>query len=160
MDVQMRAHRAIPGVEHPDHADLPAHPVRVAGERLDGVGRGLKQQVVEELLVGAGDGMQRMRQGAGHEDIGDGQEFLQLRIAPAVSAVGFTFRTRAVVAGVIAVVGGLTLGALRAFPTHDRRATVGDIPHGLAVTGEHPVPVSLAVGWAVGPEDVREFHHP
>jgi len=43
MHVQMRAHGAIPGMEHADQADRAAEPLRIARQRLQGVSGGLKQ---------------------------------------------------------------------------------------------------------------------
>ena len=157
--MQMIPLGAIPGVEHPDHAKRAADPFRIAGERLEGVGRGVKQQVVDELLMRAGAGVQGVREGAGHEEIGDGQQVVQLPVAPAVGAVGFTRGAMAMGAGVVAIVVCPALGTIVACPTHHRRAAVFDSPHCLRVAGEHPLAVPGAIGWAVFPEDVREFEH-
>ena len=160
VDMEMVAPRTIPGMQHPDQADRAAEPLRIAGERLQGVGGGLKQQVVDELLMRAGAGIQGVREGAGDEKIGDGQQVLQLCVAPMVGAVRLALGTMAIAAGVVAVLVCPALGAIVACPTQHRGAAVFDVPERLCMTGEHPVPVRLAVGWAVGPEDVREFQHP
>src|SRR6266852_4602224 len=58
MDMWMRGHIPGPGVQDPSHADLSAQVCGVQGEGFQGGRGGLKEQVVQEVLVRAGQGPQ------------------------------------------------------------------------------------------------------
>ena len=103
VDVQVIAHAAVPGMQRPDHADVPAQPLRIARQRLQRFGGTLKEQTGDQGLVGAGDRVQVVRQGAGHQKVGHRQQFLQLTVAPAVGAILTAFGAVAVAAGMVAV---------------------------------------------------------
>jgi hypothetical protein len=74
MDMRMIGQVPGPGVEDADHTDLPAEIVRVQGEGLESSRRGLKEQVVEQLLVRAGARAQFLRQRKGDQKVRDWQE--------------------------------------------------------------------------------------
>ena len=103
MDMDMIAHAAIPGVQRPDHPDLPAQPVWIQGQGLEGLGRGLEQEIVDQFLVRPRHRIQRMGQGERHQKIGHRQEFLHLSVAPGVSPVATALGTVPVAAGMITI---------------------------------------------------------
>lgn len=69
---------ARPSMQDPDHADLSADEVRVFCQLLCGLGRGLKQEMIKQLLVLSGGVTQFLWQGKGQHEIGNGQQEITL----------------------------------------------------------------------------------
>jgi len=57
VDVQMIPQGSIPGMQHPDHPDRAAEATAVAGKGLQGVGRGLEEQGIDQFLMRAASGL-------------------------------------------------------------------------------------------------------
>jgi len=88
-----------PGVEHAEEADLGAQMFRIGGDLQESRGAGLKQEVIEKLLVVKGERSQRVRQREDNMHVGNGQEFSLAGGQPLVASVRPTLRTMAVAAG-------------------------------------------------------------
>ena len=159
VDMDMIAHRPIPGMEDAHHPNRAAEPLRIQGERLERVRGRLEQQVIDEFLVRAGQRIERMGQGDGDEDIGDREEFFQLGVAPGIGPVAAACRTMAIAAGVIAVDVVLAVLAPEHLAPHQGRAAVGDIPQRVVVAGWHVVAVLGLIRGAIFLEDVGQFQH-
>ena len=72
--------------------------------------------------------IQRMGQSDGHEEIGHGEQLLELGVAPGVVPVAAAFAAMAVTAGMVAVDNILAVLTPRHLAPHQGRAAVGDIP--------------------------------
>jgi len=60
-----------PGVEYAHHPDLAAYPFWISGQFLGCLSRSAKEQVVDQLLVTAGDLAQFSGEGEGQQEVGD-----------------------------------------------------------------------------------------
>ena len=58
-----------PGVQHADHAQTGADEAWVLGQLLQGCGGSAKEQVVDRLLMAAGQGAQLGGQGEGDQEV-------------------------------------------------------------------------------------------
>ena len=72
VDVGMVEQVAGPGVEYTYHADLPAHKFWISGQFLGCLGRSTKEQVVDQLLVVAGEQAQFSGEGESQQEVRDG----------------------------------------------------------------------------------------
>ena len=109
MDVGMVSQVAGPGLQHTQEANLTTDKARVVGQFLQSGCRGLKQQVIEQALLLAGQGAQSLRQGESDHKVRDGQQQGLLFLQPLLPRFVLALGTVAVFAGVVAVAG---LGAL------------------------------------------------
>ena len=139
MNVRMEDQGARPGVEHAEHAQLRAEPRGVAGQILQGLGTGGKEEIQSELELGTDPGAQRFRHGEGDQEVGDGeQEARRLSLQPGVGVGLAALGTVAVVAGMIAVgVAARTGGARKQFAAQGRSAAAEDLVQDLALPERH-----------------------
>src|SRR5437899_2117755 len=111
MNVRMIDELAGPGVQHAQQADSAADEARVLGQVQQRRGGSAKEQVVDQLLITAGEGAQLFREGEGDEEVIDGEQETLLRGQPFMGLFVAAFGTVTVLAGVIAVTLLLTLHA-------------------------------------------------
>ncbi len=71
VDVGMVDQVAGPGMQYAQHPDLPAHKPWVPGQLLGGLGRSAEEQVVDQLLVLAGELAQFRGEGEGQQEVRD-----------------------------------------------------------------------------------------
>jgi hypothetical protein len=72
MQMRMEQQVLTPTVQHGEETDLCAEMFGVGGDLEQSLGRGVKQQVVEDLLVDQGQMREMMRRGEDDVDIGNG----------------------------------------------------------------------------------------
>ena len=97
MNVRMIAEIALPGVHH---ADVRAEPSFIAGENENGVGRGLKQDVIEQPLMPIEQWAQFFRRSDRDEKTGRGEQQVLLISEPSVGAIVLAFWAMAILTGV------------------------------------------------------------
>jgi hypothetical protein len=147
-------------VEHGEDAESGADPARVVGEVLESGGGFAQHQVVDDSLVGAGEGPQLGRQGEGDEVVGAGQETAEQTGEPAPGAVAVTLGALTVAAG---VVGELEVAAL--LVAGEERAAEGgcaageDVPERPRVRGQHAGTEGPGVCLTGLADDLRQLDH-
>src|SRR2546427_11568473 len=99
MNVRMIDELAGPGVQHAQQADSAADEARVLGQFQQRRGGSAKEQVVDQLLITAGEGAQLFRGGEGDEGVIDGEKGNLLRGLPFMGLFVAALRTAAVLAG-------------------------------------------------------------
>lgn len=69
MHVRMVGQRTGPGVQHAHQPDLASHETRIACQLLSGLGRRAEQQIIDDLLVLAGDETDLRRKREGQQEV-------------------------------------------------------------------------------------------
>ena len=132
VDVRVVDQRPAPGVEDAEHAQRGAEPVGVAGQVVEGLGRGGEEEVEAHLRVRAHPGAQGFRDGEGDQEVGDGEQEAGVVGQPLVG-VGLTaLGTVAVVAGVVGEMEGAAGWAGEEFAAQGGGATGQELGQHLA----------------------------
>src|SRR3954451_8412362 len=90
-----------PGVEHTEETNLRAQMLGIGRDLQQGFGAGLKEQLVDDLLIVERQPREFMRQGEHHVEIADVQQFLLPVRQPAVASVSEALRAVPIAARVI-----------------------------------------------------------
>jgi len=96
MDMRMKLQALIPTVEHAEKADLGTEVSRIAGDLKQGLGAGLKEQVVDEPFVLQRERGHLPRQSEHGMDVASGQQFPLARLEPASARVALASRAMAI----------------------------------------------------------------
>jgi len=91
----------IPGVEHAEEADLRAEVPRIASDLDQGLGCGMKQQVIDQPFVLQCERSQFPRQGEDDVHLAGGQQLSFTRLQPAQARVALTLGAVPVTARVV-----------------------------------------------------------
>ncbi len=154
VDVGMVDQFAGPGMQHTQHADLPAHKAWIPGQFLGCLCGSTKEQVVEQLLVASGDLAQLRGKREGQKEVGDRQEQPPLDFQPLLGLLVLAFGTTAVATGVVAVADFAAIWAVKDLSAQGLGAAALDGAHSLVVAGQEARGVLLAISWTVLVEDV------
>ncbi len=146
VEVRMIDEGAAPGVEEGEHAEADAEAFGVGGQVLQSAGRGSKQEGIGELGMSTDPGAQRLRDGEGDQEIGNGQEQLGMVLEPGLGIGLAALGTVPVVAGVVGVVVNAAIRAKKERAPLGGGATGEDLVQDLALTGGHgrAVPVQVS----------------
>jgi hypothetical protein len=155
--MRMKDQVAGPGVQDTDQADLPADITRIKSEFLSSLGRSLKEQRVENFLIGAYQGTQLSRQSKSQEEIWSIQEQILLHLQPILSELMLTFGTMSVAAGVITVLKLMTGGTAKDLPAQLFGAAMLNSPHCLTMRGQEFVSIFVSIGGTIFSKEVSEF---
>ncbi len=98
MQVRMMEQCLAPSVEDGKEAELCAEMLGIGGDRLQGFGRGVEQDVVDRSFVAMGDDGDLLRHGKDHVEIGRGQEFGSAVLQPLGTGQGLALWAVAVAA--------------------------------------------------------------
>lgn len=158
MHMRMGGQVPSPGVEDAHHANLPAEGVRIQRECLQGSSGGLKEQVVHELLVRAGNRPQCLRQRTGDQKVWDRQEEGTLPFQPTCGCFMLTRGTMPVRAGMRAVLQLSALRTLGDMATKSLSTALLNGFHGCQVAEGHTVAEAGAILWSMAPKDVGPFN--
>jgi hypothetical protein len=90
MDMGMIFELLRPGVEHAEEADFSAEVLGVGGDSLEGLGAGVKQQIVKQFLVLQCQGCEFSRNGEDQVNVGRGQKFPAAGFDPALPGMCLT----------------------------------------------------------------------
>src|SRR5438552_12642864 len=112
MNVGMIEELAGPGMQYSNQAHTTSNEPWVLGQLQQGRGGSAKEQVVDRLLMAAGDRSQLGGQGEGDQEVRSGQQQLTLLFEPFIGLLVLALRTVPVLTGVIAVTLLLALGAV------------------------------------------------
>jgi hypothetical protein len=82
VDMRMELQTLIPAVEHAEEADLGPEMPWIASDFQQGLGAGVKEQVVDEPFVLQGERGQFLRQSKDRVDIASGQQLPFARLEP------------------------------------------------------------------------------
>jgi hypothetical protein len=148
-----------PRMEDPgEPREVSADEARVVGQPFQGGGRRLKQGLVREALVRAAEGAERLRDGAGEEEVRSGQLLLQMMCEPLRGFLLLTLGTMAVATGMMHTVLAPTVWTLREAVAVVATLAVLDGTDDLAV-GEGQLRGALQVFWSKGSADLTEGRH-
>ena len=147
-----------PGVQDREETDLGAEVLGIRGDRAQGFGTGMEQDVVERLLVLVGDGRDRLGHGKDDMEILDAVQQLGLPVfQPLRPSEGLALGTVAIAATVIRdalMAAGI---ALFDMATEGGGATQFDGAHGPQLPAAQRIGVRLPIARAEAAEDIRHF---
>jgi len=132
-----------PGMQDAEEANTGAEVLGIGGDGLQGCGSGAKQQVVEEFLILAGQGVKFGRDGEDQMDVSRGQELLAARVEPAPLGMGLTLGAVAITARVEGDHAMPTLGAFIQVATQGGGTAVWNGPQHLELLCGKPVTMLL-----------------
>ena len=135
VQVRMVDQVAGPGMQDAHHPNLSTHKARITGKLLGGLCGSPKQQVVNALLVLAGDLAELGREGEGKQEVGNRQEQFPLQLEPVFGSFLLAFGAVTVAAGVVAVTGFVTSSAVIDLPAQGFGAALLNGIHRLAMAG-------------------------
>jgi len=145
---------ACPGMQYTHQPDLPTHKARILGQLLGGLSRSAEKQVVDQLLVLAGEQAQFRGERESQQEVRDGQEQSLLHVQPVLGLLVLALGAVAIAARVITVAGFATGEARVNLSSQRFGAAALDSAHGLAMAGQQMRGVFLAIGRSVLAEDV------
>jgi len=94
--MRMKLQALSPAVEHSEEADLGTEVSRIAGDLKQGLGAGVKEQVVDEPFVLRRERGEFPRQSEHGMDVARGQQFPLARLEPASARVALASRAIAI----------------------------------------------------------------
>jgi hypothetical protein len=144
-------------VQHHGEADAGAQVLGIGGNRQQGLGRGLEQNVVDHGLVLIGNIGDGHRQREHHVIVRHRQQFGLARSQLFLRCRTLALRAMPVTAGVIGNVRVRARLAARHMPAESRRATALDRRHDLQLAEAHRAGVGLAPRWSMVAEDLRDL---
>ena len=156
MDVRMVTEIAGPGLEHGGEAEFGAEILGIGGEVLQGAGKLFQQGAIPGFHRGADGFAQLLGDGAGDQEIRDGQEPGALLGEPAGGIVLTATGTGPVIAGVIGEMFPAA-GTAIALPAQGGGATAEDGPDGGALFGRDEPPELRRISGPMGREDFGEL---
>ena len=161
VDMGMVAQVALPGMQSPHHTDVATDEPGIFGQFLQCRGRGREQQVVERLLVRAGNGPEFTGQGECHQKVVGRQKTLFLFFDPALGFVLAAFGTAAVAARMVCVNHLFAVGVFAAIqmPAHLLCTACDNVLDGPMVAGQHRRAKAIDVIRSVAAEYFRQFDH-
>src|SRR4029450_13167400 len=124
VDVGMMLQALPPGVQDHQAADVTTQALGIARDLEQGLGRGVKQQVVHHPLVDEREARARLRDGRGEVDVADWWELLLASRHPRVPRRGQTLRAMPITAAVVRESRLRTLVTAIAGGTEARRAAL------------------------------------
>lgn len=148
---------ASPGMQDPDQAELSADKAGILGQKLYCICGSTEEQIIEKGLVRAGERAQGGRNGKGEHEVRDRQQKILLFLQPFLGLVVLTFRTVAVAARVVAVLGLVALGAGIDLTTQSGSTALLDGTHRPPVAGEQALGIFLAISGTVLAKDIGQF---
>ena len=157
MEMGMKKQVLSPAVEYDEEADLSAQMLGIGSDGGQGLGRGSKQNAVNEIFVLVGDGGDLFRDSEDDMKIVCRENFGCSFFNPRGTREGLALGAMAVAAATVArslvmtAVAALEMTAENCGTTHLDRGH--DTPLG---SGKRPI-MLLAIGFAVAAEDVRHF---
>ena len=157
VDVRVMGQRRAPGMEHRGDADAGAEVLGVGGDRDQGLGRGLEQEVVDDGLVLVGDIGDGRRQREHHMIVRHRQQIGLARGQPVLCRRALALRAMPVAARVVRDRGMGALLAARDMAAERRRAAVLDRRHHLELAEAHMAGIGPAPCRSVAAEDVRDL---
>jgi hypothetical protein len=98
MDMRMKFHDLIPGVQHAEEADLGAETFGIASDFEQCFSAESEEHVVDESFVLQGKRGQAVGQCKDNVGVGGGQDFDSTRLDPALSGIGLTLGTMPIAA--------------------------------------------------------------
>ena len=130
----------------------------VFGEPCEGCRRGGEQGLVREALMRADEGSERLRHGAGEQEVRPRELFVQVVLEPLLGCMLLTLRAVPVATGMIDAVLHATALALREAVSIVAALALWDGADDLAVC-EGQMRVALQVRWRTGGAEVAQGGH-
>ena len=130
---------------------------RIGRDGAQGLGCDLKQQAVDDGLVGIGDRTDRGRQSKDQVIVLDRQKVDLAGLEPAPGRTGLALWAMPVTAGVVGDLGMLTGGTLQHMATECGAAALLDRRHDLVLAQAEMPALGLPPSEPVGPEDIRDL---
>jgi hypothetical protein len=146
-----------PGVQDTDQPDLSADITRIKRKFLSSLGRSLKEQRIESLLIRTDQITQLSRQSESQEEIWNVQEQILLDLQPILSLFMLTFGAMAIATGVITVLEFLTFFTTEHLSTQALSTAGLNRPHCLTVRGQEFIHIFFSIVSAVLSKEIRQF---
>ena len=138
MDMGMENEGASPSVQDPKHAQLSTETAGMAGQILQSLGSGGKEEIEGDLQMGPDEEAQLLGHGEGDQEVGHGQqEAGALSLEPGVGVGLAALRTVPVVAGMIAVMKAWTVRTLEELAAQSGGAAGQDLFQDLPLPPRH-----------------------
>ena len=150
-------HGRAPAVQRGSDADPGPQMLRIGGDRQQGLGRGLEQQVINDSLVLVGDVCDGRRQCEHDMIIRHRQQIGLARRQPFLCRLALALRAVPVTARVVRYLAVRAVLAARDMPAERRRAAALDRRHHLELAEAHMAGIGPAPCRAVATEDVRDL---
>ena len=157
VDVRVMGHRRAPGVQHGGDADAGAEVLGIGGDRDQGLGRGLEQEIVDHRLVLVGDVGDGRRQREHHVIVRHRQQLGLARGEPFLCRGALALRAVPVAARVVGDLGVRALLAARDMAAERRRAAALDRRHHLQLAEAHMAGIGLTPCRSMVAEDIRDL---
>ena len=155
--VRMMGHGGPPGMEDRGDADAGAEVFWVGRDRDQGLGRCLKQDIVDDGLVRVGDVGNKRRQREHDMIVRHRQQVGLARRQPVLCCRALALRAVPVAATIVRDLAVRALLAARDMPTEGRRAAVLDRRHHLELAEADMAGIGPAPCRAVAAEDIRDL---
>ncbi len=159
--VQMRMVGQIspPGVQYPNHANLPPNKFGVKSQTFGSCCGSMKESFVEQALLAAGQDSEFVRQSESQQEIRDRKKEIGLFFQPFLTFPPLTFRAMPVAAGMILILDPITFRAGIDMPSKSDGAAANHIPHHLQVAGQHSFIILGSILISLQLEDISQFYH-
>src|SRR6202163_3196044 len=157
VDVRVMGHGRAPGMEHGSDADAGTEVLWGSGDRGQGLGRDLEQQIVDDRLVVTGDVADRRRQREHDMEVRHRQQICFARRKPVLCRRALALRAVTVAARVVRDLGVCALLAARDMSAERRGAAALDCRHHLQLAEADMAGIGPAPCRAVAAEDVRNL---
>ena len=141
-------------MEHRQESDLGSEMFGIEGNLEKSFGAGLKQQVVEELLVLQHEWRELVGQGKDHVKVVEREQFFLASSEPTLTGCHLTFWAMPIATGVENESTMATTGTLKVMSTQDRGTAVGDSMEHFLMRPVNPAAVVGEESFALRPYDV------
>src|ERR1700736_5611914 len=157
VDVRVMAHGRAPAVQHGSDADAGAEVPGIGGDRGQGLGRSLEQEIVDDRLVVIGDVAERRRQREHDMEVRHGQQIGFARGKPVLCRRALALRAMPVAATVVRDLGVRALLAARDMSAQSRGTAALDRRHRLQLAEADMAGIGSAPCRSMIAEDIRDL---
>jgi len=157
VEVGMMVERLPPSMPHREKPDLRPQMARVASHGQEGLGHGLKEEVIEHPRVLEREWAEGMWEGKHHMDVGDIEQLRFASRKPGRLRPAWTLGAMPIATGVLGDLHVATLVTLRRMPPESRRAANRDRPEGVVLLRGQGLGIACQIGVAILAHHVRHF---
>ena len=139
VQVRMRTHLLVPGVQHRQEADLGSDPARIGGQGEQGFGGCLEEHAIHHAGILKGQPRKLVWQREGDRRVGNRQQFLGCFCKPFFASRGLALGTSAMAAGLEREVLVGTMVTLLEAGAQSGGLACADVPERLALVGRERI---------------------
>lgn len=157
VDMDMGAKVPPPCLNDTKESDLTTHKASVLCEILEGRGRGRKEKIIEEALMGTEKTAKLGGYGKGDKEIGHWEEPVELFFDPGLDLIAPALRTMATVTGMVGIRKPVAARAGIHLAPEGRGAAAPDLPDCLFMGKGHGITKAALVLLPIQIEKIRDF---